>query len=105
MKQAQDAFGQPLLLNHYVAYTVRSGSSMDIRIAKVFGFEYDKFDYQPWKIEVIAAKYEYDYTTRQYITKAYRTKLSANHTLINLGYSVPKREQDAIEQWYADNGF
>lgn len=79
MYLAQDSLGQPLLVGSLVTYAVRHRSYMGIRVGIIDKITSD--EYNPVVLQITACD---PYDLYGVETKAYKTRLTANHTLVRM---------------------
>lgn len=95
MRKLEDAYGTDLRLGDYVAYSVRTSSSMYLHIARIRSITMER---ERYKVGVISTGDVWANSTYQ--LGAYRTTLTANSTLLVLAEeSVPAKIKEMIEAY------
>lgn len=98
MRKLEDAFGSELRLNDYVAYAVRKSSSQALHIGRVWKITWENGRY---KVSIVATGNRWDWNRKPFeYFGAYKTTLTANHTLLLLDIlSVPEKVKAAITEY------
>ncbi len=108
MKQLKDATGTGIILNDYICYTVRQGSSMDVHIAKVIGFIFDdSYAYHKYKIKVVSTHLGRKWIDGRYVDGPhfYKTQIYADDTVLVLHpYGINYDIREGINDYIESNG-
>lgn len=88
MIKAIDAFNNQLVIGHYIYYTVRSGSNVQPRYAKIIDILYNPTAYNAYRLVVKAVAYKYNGKQGNYVLDLLKNgkpiTISSNETLIRI---------------------
>jgi len=95
MRKLADAYGNDLRLGDYVAYSVRTSSSMYLHIGRIRSITFERNRYS---VGIISTGDRW--IDHSYKLAAYRTTLTANSTLLVLtAESVPATVKELIDAY------
>ena len=108
MKDTKDITGRDICIGDYIAYTTRQSSSMTTHIGRVESIDLDPTELNskygdPITVKVISVDehaWKWIDGKFQQTTKVYRTKLTANKTIVILSH-VPEHIREQVNKFRA----